>query len=51
MGIPVPQLDDERYKRLVEELRAAIIRYAPEWTDLNNADPRHHDRRGVRLPW
>ena len=39
MGIPAPQLDDERYKRLVEELRAAIVRHAPEWTDLNDADP------------
>jgi len=39
MPIPLPQLDDRRYDDLVEEMRALIPRYAPEWTDHNASDP------------
>lgn len=35
----LPQIDDRRYKDLVEELRTRIPRYTPEWTDLNDNDP------------
>ncbi len=39
MAIPLPNLDDRTFKDLVEELRALIPRYAPEWTDHNVSDP------------
>lgn len=36
--IPVPELDDRRWQDLVEEARALIPTYAPEWTDHNPSD-------------
>ncbi|HYG47494.1 MAG TPA: baseplate J/gp47 family protein [Allosphingosinicella sp.] len=37
--IPVPDLDDIDFDALVEEGRALIPRYAPDWTDHNVHDP------------
>jgi predicted phage baseplate assembly protein len=37
--IPLPQLDDRRWADLVDEGRALIPLYAPEWTDHNLHDP------------
>jgi hypothetical protein len=37
--LPLPKLDDRRWSDLVEEGRALIPRYAPEWTDHNVHDP------------
>ena len=39
MPIPLPNLDDRRWADLVEEGRALIPLYAPEWTDHNASDP------------
>lgn len=39
MPITLPNLDDRRFDDLVEEARALIPAYAPEWTDHNPADP------------
>ncbi len=39
MAIPLPNLDDRRWADLVEEGRALIPFYAPEWTDHNIHDP------------
>lgn len=39
MPITLPNLDDRRYADLVEEARALIPTYAPEWTDHNEVDP------------
>jgi len=39
MSLPVPRLDDLDFDRLVEDARALIPRYAPEWTDHNVHDP------------
>ena len=39
MPIPLPNLDDRRWADLVEEGRAQITRYAPQWTDHNLHDP------------
>lgn len=39
MTIELPNLDDRRFKDLVDEVRALIPRYAPEWTDHNASDP------------
>ena len=33
MTLPLPQLDDRRWADLVEEGRALIPAYAPDWTD------------------
>jgi hypothetical protein len=38
MPIPLPNLDDRSFADLVEEMRALIPRYAPEWTDHNLSD-------------
>jgi predicted phage baseplate assembly protein len=34
-----PRLDDRRFADLVNEARARIPRYTPEWTDFNAGDP------------
>ncbi len=39
MALPVPNLDDKVFSELVEEARALIPRFAPEWTDHNLHDP------------
>jgi predicted phage baseplate assembly protein len=39
MPIPLPNLDDRRWADLVEDGRANITRYAPQWTDHNLHDP------------
>jgi hypothetical protein len=39
MPIPLPNLDNRTFEDLVEELRALIPRYAPQWTDHNLSDP------------
>jgi predicted phage baseplate assembly protein len=39
MPLPLPNLDDRRWSDLVDEGRALIPRYAPEWTDHNVSDP------------
>ncbi len=39
--MPIPQLnlDNRTYEDLMEELRALIPKYCPEWTDHNASDP------------
>ena len=39
MPLSLPDLDDRRYADLVEEARALIPTYAPEWTNHNPSDP------------
>ncbi len=39
MFLPLPTLDDTRWSDLVEQSRALIPVYAPEWTDHNVSDP------------
>src|SRR5690606_21532958 len=39
MPLPVPVIDDRRYKDLVDELVARIPVHTPEWTNFNSADP------------
>jgi hypothetical protein len=39
MPLPVPNLDDRTFDRLVDEARRRIPVYAPEWTDHNVHDP------------
>jgi hypothetical protein len=39
MPIPLPNLDDRRWADLVDDGRAQIPRYAPQWTDQNIHDP------------
>lgn len=39
MSLPTPNLDDKTFAQLVEEARALIPRYAPDWTDHNLSDP------------
>jgi hypothetical protein len=39
MPIPLPNLDDRRWADLVDDGRATIPRYAPQWTDYNLHDP------------
>ncbi len=39
MPLPLPTLDTRRWADLVDEGRAVIPRYAPEWTDHNVHDP------------
>jgi len=34
-----PIIDDRTYTDIVEEARARIQRYTPEWTDVNESDP------------
>ncbi|MGK0343994.1 MAG: hypothetical protein ACI855_000048, partial [Myxococcota bacterium] len=39
MPIKPPNLDDRRYKDIVDEARTLIPQYTPEWTNLGDADP------------
>ncbi|MDZ4763511.1 MAG: putative baseplate assembly protein [Chloroflexota bacterium] len=39
MGLETPRLDDRTFNDLVDEARARIPLYAPEWTDHNMSDP------------
>src|SRR5882757_9248132 len=39
MPLPLPNLDTRRWADLVDEARALIPRFAPEWTDHNVHDP------------
>lgn len=39
MPLTLPNLDDRRYADLVEEARALIPGYAPQWTNHNPSDP------------
>jgi hypothetical protein len=39
MPLPIPTIDDRRYKDLVDELVARIPVHTPEWTNFNAADP------------
>ena len=39
MPLTAPNLDTRRFKDLVEEARARIPRYTPEWTNFNDSDP------------
>ncbi len=39
MPLPLPDLDDRRWRDLVDEATSLIHRYAPGWTDYNVSDP------------
>src|SRR5437868_1441901 len=39
MSLPAPVLDNRRFQDIVDEAKAAIPRYCPEWTDHNVSDP------------
>lgn len=39
MGLEAPRLDDRTFQDIVNEARARIALYAPEWTDHNLSDP------------
>lgn len=39
MPLPEPKLDDRQFQDLVNEAKALIPRYCPEWTDHNLSDP------------
>ncbi len=39
MPLPLPNLDDRTWNDLVEEAKALIPFYAPQWTDHNVHDP------------
>ncbi len=39
MPIPLQNFDNRTFEDLVDELRALIPRYAPQWTDHNLSDP------------
>src|SRR5438477_10265974 len=39
MSLPAPLLDNRRFQDIVDEAKAAIPRYCPEWTDHNVSDP------------
>ncbi len=39
MALPKPVLDDRTFDQLVEEARARIPRFTPEWTNFNESDP------------
>lgn len=39
MTLPLPNLDNRQWIDLVDEGRALIPRYAPDWTDHNASDP------------
>jgi predicted phage baseplate assembly protein len=35
----LPSIDDRSWQQIVDEIRARIPHYTPEWTDLNDNDP------------
>ncbi|MEG1683024.1 MAG: hypothetical protein RR295_04280, partial [Oscillospiraceae bacterium] len=37
--LPIPVLDDERFREIVENARSMIPRLSPQWTDFNYHDP------------
>ncbi len=39
MTIPAPKLDDRSFQDIVNQAKALIPRYTPEWTDHNLSDP------------
>ena len=39
MPLETTNLDDRTYKKIIEEAKKLIPRYAPEWTDWNESDP------------
>ncbi|MEQ9495390.1 MAG: putative baseplate assembly protein [Deltaproteobacteria bacterium] len=39
MALEDLNLDDRTFEEIVEEVKARIPRYAPEWTNLNESDP------------
>jgi Baseplate J-like protein len=39
MPLPLPNLDDRRWRDLTQEAIPLIPRYAPQWTDFNTHDP------------
>ncbi|MFH8251396.1 putative baseplate assembly protein [Microbacterium sp. B2969] len=39
MPLPIPNLDDRDFDRLVADARALIAARSPEWTDLSPSDP------------
>lgn len=39
MPLEMPVIDDRTYDDLLEEIRARVPRYTPEWTDLNDNEP------------
>src|SRR2546430_1351550 len=39
MPITVPNLDDRRYRQLLDEALARIPVHTPEWTNFNESDP------------
>ena len=39
MPLPVPNLDDRDYARLLADAKALIPAHSPEWTDLSPGDP------------
>jgi len=39
MPITLPQIDDRRYRELLEEALARIPVHTPEWTNFNRSDP------------
>ncbi|MFN2109105.1 MAG: putative baseplate assembly protein [Anaerolineae bacterium] len=39
MPLQAPVLDDRTFEQIVEEAKARIPRYTPEWTNFNTSDP------------
>jgi predicted phage baseplate assembly protein len=39
MPLPEPRLDDRKFQDIVNEAKALIPRYTPDWTDHNLSDP------------
>ena len=37
--LPIPELDDEGFRQIVEQARSMIPRLCPDWTDHNEHDP------------
>lgn len=39
MPLPIPNLDDRTFEKLIEEIKRLIVAHTPEWTDRNENDP------------